>query len=104
MFCNFHYSNIVIIKREGQSLLISKITPNPFSEKIVITIVVDTNQPLTINLYDITGKIVNKKSVDLVKGSNRIEITNISYLQKGIYVIEASNNSLKIVSRLLKDK
>lgn len=61
--------------------------PNPASESITITSKNGLNNA-TINLYDLTGKIILQKTS--IRGSN--SLLNLSSLQKGIYLLEVIDN------------
>jgi hypothetical protein len=64
---------------------VTKIYPNPFSDKLTIT--AKTNQPLEITLYDITSRKLLQQQF-----TNSTSI-NTSQLSKGIYIYELRNNN-----------
>ena len=98
----FRYSNVIALKRDEMDFVISSILPNPFTERIVLNLVVDIDQLVTINLYDISGRVIKTKKYSAVKGMNTFEMKDVQSLNAGMYIIEAKNESLRLSAKLVK--
>ncbi|MFG6687078.1 T9SS type A sorting domain-containing protein, partial [Mariniflexile sp. HNIBRBA6329] len=69
------------------------ITPNPFSSNIILELPHKyKNLELHIVLYDMSGRIILRK--DMIIDENRQTITNLEYLNQGVYVIKISSNTI----------
>lgn len=64
--------------------------PNPAKDKLYINLT--NNYPSEISIYDVTGKLILKKSLKIK--STEIDI---SYLKKGIYLIQSGNKIVKFL-------
>jgi len=69
--------------------------PNPFSEEIHISIAADNSGANEIALYDIMGRKVFAKAVDLCEGPN--EVTIYPNLKGGVYLLKIGSRTTKIV-------
>jgi hypothetical protein len=99
----FEYSDIVVV-RVNQSHRI-KVWPNPFTEKINISISMDRAGELNVRIIDVTGKVLKMKDVNVQKGSNQFSIDELGNLSTGIYLLELKNmmNGQKQMIRLIKE-
>jgi N-acetyl-anhydromuramyl-L-alanine amidase AmpD len=78
--------------------------PNPFSEKLFISFILEKENPVTYSIFNIEGKIVYSNTSNCKKGNNLIEINNqFNSLPKGMYflTLEFNNsvNSFKLILR-----
>jgi len=71
--------------------------PNPFNEQIWIQNNSSIDAELTAVIYDVTGRKVYESSFSETKSS-----LNISTLSEGMYLLEISNSTNKIVKRIIK--
>ena len=82
----------------------AKIYPNPMNGNGVISFDLPTTSELTINLFDITGKMIST----LAKGSFESGVNNVainaSTLENGIYLVAISNGVSSETIRLAIEK
>jgi hypothetical protein len=82
----------------------AKIYPNPMNGNGVISFDLPTTSELTINLYDVTGKMIST----LAKGSFETGVNNVainaSTLENGIYLVAISNGVSTETIRLAIEK
>ncbi len=79
------------------------IYPNPVNDKLNINIQSSVaNNRLSINLYDAIGQIVLKNTLNTVIGNNQIELY-LSFLNKGIYILEIKSTDGKIIRKIVKE-
>lgn len=76
--------------------------PNPANEKATISIVSLSNENIKYSLFDIHGKLIETKKLDIIEGINTLEI-NINQLQlsKGIYFIKLATSKTQITKKLI---
>ena len=88
----YNESGVGIEKIAGQNNM--TIFPNPATDFITVTFISQTEKSVEIELFDVTGKVINKVSTENYnRGDNTIEI-NTSNLPSGIYFIKKiSENS-----------
>jgi len=88
---NYHFSSIAIVK--AASNLLMQIIPNPASEKAVLMIESSKEETGVLELVDINGKSIQKKTVQLSKGKNSIPFTGPALMIKGVYIVKLSTTS-----------
>jgi hypothetical protein len=99
---SFTYSNIVSVKVASNNNNYT-IYPNPFSNNINIDYTSLTNETATLKLISDDGKLINSQKVSLRIGENHLKIINNDKLTKGIYIVELSTNSKRLLKRVLKN-
>ena len=78
---------------------IAAVYPNPFSESATISIDLDVNSKVSVNIYDVTGTLV-KLVVNETRAAGRQEFT-VSLARKGVYFAEIQINENKQVLKLV---
>ena len=77
--------------------------PNPFNNKISISIDVKVNkESLQIELWNTMGQLKLKKQVSLQKGKQLLELEHLGYLPNGYYTLRILGNSINESIKLLK--
>ncbi len=81
------YSSIIIVKCENLS---DKVTagPNPFTQYIHISITSLEGTPSTLTLYDVRGKMMVQKKVQLLNGNNSLVFDGLDHLPAGVYYLQ----------------
>ncbi|GAB4252377.1 MAG: hypothetical protein Kow0079_07100 [Vicingaceae bacterium] len=74
--------------------------PNPANNNINFTFNVNNDNAVTIELYDLTGRIVKNKSYTTVKGLNNKSL-NVSDLPSGIYMLKAVVNNNQYIQKIV---
>jgi hypothetical protein len=91
----FKYSGVVTVKSGNVRSLMVQVTPNPFDDKIQLQVQSVTSGTAKINVRDISGKLIERRSQFIAAGSSAIEITSLENLQKGIYLVEIEMNGIR---------
>lgn len=96
------YSKVVAIKNSTKGVEISNVYPNPAKDNISLTINSLAKNQYTISIYDLVGKEIARKSID-VNGSMNVQF-NTSNFAKGTYVIKvtSSENTVLDTQRFIK--
>jgi hypothetical protein len=73
--------------------------PNPSAGEFSITFSCEKEQPCTINLYDLSGRMVYEKPIAAVEGNNLVEMNETS-LSQGIYLMRLSGEGISEQMRI----
>jgi hypothetical protein len=84
------YSKVQVINLNSEMSTYAKVFPNPFTDKIEISLKEEQDGILNISISDINGKIILNKKVNVTKGQAVAAINNLANLPKGIYFIKTS--------------
>ena len=57
---------------------------------------------LVLNLYDIFGKTVSKKNLQLSKGTSQVILDDVERLPAGMYILRTQFNNKIIQNKLFK--
>ena len=85
----------VVVKKEEESIITSntvKLYPNPTSSQFTIEFLLQNENQLSLNVYDLNGKVVVQQAYKGSAGSNSIS-QNIESLASGLYIIILSDNN-----------
>lgn len=87
---SFSMSNTVKVTKEIQGFENLKIYPNPTNNKVNITMVLDHNEVIQIQIVDKTGKSVKQSRIEGSEGivNKRIDL---ELLAAGVYTVILSN-------------
>ena len=92
----FHYNSTPLSTNENSILNKIIVAPNPFSEKITITLD-EINLPTNANIFDTTGKKLI--SINLEKTNNELELSS---LKSGIYFCQLNSNTKTKTLKIIK--
>ncbi|MEZ5009042.1 MAG: T9SS type A sorting domain-containing protein [Chitinophagales bacterium] len=86
---SFEYSDIIAIELSGGILktAIVKLHPNPTNRVINIQLQSANNTEFEMNVLDITGRLMETKSITAVKGLNSPFALNVEEYRSGVYII-----------------
>ncbi len=94
------YSKVITLYNANAPFKVSVV--NPFKSQINVEVFVPSEGQVTINLYDLFGKIVSKKSIPLGKGNSQVILDDVSRLSPGIYILRTSFNNTVLQYKLFK--
>jgi hypothetical protein len=72
------------------------LNPNPFRDKLTVTVNAERNMPLNIAITDMMGRKVRSVKYAATAGTNRINIDGLNILSKGGYMLEINSIGEKI--------
>jgi hypothetical protein len=101
--CSSAPSNAVTISGVGindlTELGLLKVYPNPASEQITISLVLNKNSNITIRLMNTLGQtIFSSQENNVQQLQKNIETTNLS---RGIYFLELSNENASVLEKII---
>ena len=99
---SFKQSDIVVIKRDKAQYIVYQGYPNPFDNKMTVSIESPSNTTVELSLSTINGKVVKNISRSVKIGYNKIELTDLDNLPPGIYLLRIRNDEIDNSMKLLK--
>jgi poly(3-hydroxybutyrate) depolymerase len=87
---SFSFSNIVMLKTPVKDLVITGLYPNPVNDWLHVQLQSDKSQAVNLGLFDITGKLLQQKTLQLVAGINNYSIP-VSNIARGMYILQFKN-------------
>ena len=78
------------------------IYPNPFTNELNIETLNTENAICTIQVVDISGRILINQTEAVTKGLGTIKLSNTSNLSAGIYMVKISNNGIVKTIKIVK--
>ncbi len=100
---SYQYSYIKELKFAETSYKISYTAPNPFQDRLEVSLNVPFTQEVAIQIQNITGQIVYQKTQTVAAGNNLIQLKNMSALPKGPYILSVEHTNGKLVRTILKN-
>ncbi len=99
----YTYSNVIVFMgNKSKGIIVSAVKPNPFTETINLAIVLQQAQLLTVQLVDMTGKVVATKQVRAKEGKNDIVYSGLSRLSDGVYYLRIITTDALLQQKVLK--
>ncbi|MCP2043933.1 T9SS type A sorting domain-containing protein [Pontibacter sp. HSC-36F09] len=99
----FAYSNVIAVNAKGLAReLATQAYPNPFQDVIKVTLTVPEAQVAAMTIYDINGRRVIVKDLDLDAGVNVLEL-QLGQLQSGMYILKVVGEGMESTTRIMKN-
>jgi hypothetical protein len=80
---------------------ITRLYPNPASDVLNIALTLPQSGEVTIELYDLTGRVVASKNIQVVSAGEFSENLDVSGLANGVYTLRATQASLSASERVV---
>jgi hypothetical protein len=96
------YSTTVTLNTNKQNAEVFTVYPNPVKQQATVNITSNTEQRVTLQVYNTLGKIVYSKSVQLFSGNQSINL-DMKQLPAGVYSISLIGNDRVITQKLIKE-
>ncbi len=97
------YSNVINIIFKINSLVLTSVYPNPFTDQINMSLLSEKDQLIATSLFDATGNLIKKQKAMYRKGNSNIKLKNLNTLADGIYFIRLScelfNEQIKMIKK-----
>lgn len=81
-----------------------QIFPNPFTTNFTASFSAAKNQNASVILRNTLGQTVFHQTINVIQGSNSVEIANLPTLTTGIYYLSIFNDDINYNSKLLKQQ
>src|SRR5215471_803643 len=83
------YSKILEFENSTTSAL--KIINNPVGDRLTMSFNSTNSQPVEIKIYDLTGRLHMKQTINIYAGNNLLSIPLSSTIRRGMYAVEVTN-------------
>lgn len=97
----YGYSGIITIRTNVQGFNVA-VSPNPFTDNVVLTIESTTDEPVMLRVFNKDGKLVWRKSTSVSAGTNVQYFSDLQSLSKGVYFIKVNKQHAEASVKLLK--
>ncbi len=95
-------TNVISLTRGEGSFDITNVRPVPAVDYVEITYTAINNGSVEVNVYDLTGRVMLKASVNATSGVNN-QVIDISSYPAGIYMVSLNNGTDVATQRLVKE-
>lgn len=97
----FTYSNIILIRKEDQSISDLRINPNPIisGNSTTVRFEAEVKATVTFRVVDLSGRIVLTQVNQAAEGTNSVPLLNLNRLQPGMYFLQMLNGTEKQVAK-----
>lgn len=75
---------------------------NPFYDNLKVEVVLPIQGKVQMNLFDMYGNILSKKTLQLSAGNSQVTIDNVSNLPGGMYILTTNFNGSLVQNKLIK--
>ena len=75
---------------------------NPFHDNLKVEVILPIQGTVEMNLFDMYGNILSKKTLQLSAGNSQITIDNVSNLPGGMYILTTNFNGSLVQNKLIK--
>lgn len=96
------YSDIVKINTEIRTFSDFTAAPNPFTNRIHFSFIMNYNDLVSYRLYDNSMRLVKSGKYFCKTGENNLSIDNLENVPAGIYLLQATTNGKTFSIRLMK--
>ena len=96
------YSRTLIFQTKSMTATGLKVYSNPVKDKLTFSYLANENQPVTVKVYDLTGKTLMNQKINSAEGNNVLSLPLNPTFKAGIYVVEVSNGSDRQLARFVK--
>jgi hypothetical protein len=94
------YSKIIVLYNKDALFKVTVV--NPFRDELKMDIFLPEDGIASFSLYDIFGKTVSKKSIQLSKGTSQVVLDDVARIPVGIYILRTIFNNKIIQNKLFK--
>lgn len=98
-FDNRFSKTIVLFNRNSQLQVSAE---NPFTSNLRLDIFLPGDGNTVVKLYDLSGRIIFTKTLQLIKGKSKMDIDGLEALPAGVYILQTSFNKSIVQNKLFK--
>ncbi|HEV8081714.1 MAG TPA: T9SS type A sorting domain-containing protein [Chitinophagaceae bacterium] len=97
------YSAVKIVRFNSANQTTVQVYPNPYLEKVNVNFSSDQNGNAELRMINLKGQVVASKKSVISKGTNNLQLTDLSSQATGLYVVEVIiNGNLSTTQKLMK--
>lgn len=95
------YSVVVAVTFNKNGVVVGSVYPNPVQDVLNVTVSTSKSEIATVSILDVSGKLVQKETKSLGKGSSILQIST-SQLPQGIYFLNVVSNGIQSLEKFTK--
>jgi len=99
---NFSYSKVQTVSIKNKASFINHVFPNPFSDKIEVSVNAEKGDYLCAVITGISGKIFININIKVPRGISKVAIKNLENLPKGIYFLKLTMEEKLVTYKIEK--
>ena len=85
---HYEYSSVVALKKSENNIAINNVYPNPFINEIEVSVILNKEQNIRLNLINYEGKLLTWKEQKCKGGTNTILFKNLEKFTRGTYLLQ----------------
>jgi hypothetical protein len=89
-----------VLSLENEHFEVSQNSPNPFNSSTEVIVSSDVPKKLQMKVFDLFGKLIMEKELDIQQGNNRVSI-DAEQLSPGVYMYSLGNDKESAVRRMV---
>jgi hypothetical protein len=98
-----YFKNLVALQIDPDKMPLNfSIYPNPSHGGSWLNIMKGNNLPVMIKIYDLSGKLVLSRQLELESLSSEIEL-NAPDLKSGVFIVEISQGAIRKIKRMIRN-
>jgi hypothetical protein len=99
----FAYSSVIAVTAKGLAReLTTQAYPNPFRDNVKVMLMAPQAQPAAMTIYDINGRTVMTRDLNLDAGVNNLEL-QLGELRSGMYILKIVSEGMESTTRIMKN-
>lgn len=98
---SYKYSEVIFIKRQTKETF--QLMGNPFKNSMQVKVYADTRSKLSLQMYDMKGRLVKKEEVNVGPGLMNYPVYGMQSLSSGMYILEAVLNEQRWTQKVIKE-
>ena len=95
-------SNVIALNRSSDSFMVGSIAPVPTSGISQVNIESVNNNIITVSLFDLAGRMMMNREVELTEGANQFDV-DLSSFSSGIYMLNIQDGITEMNYKLIRD-
>jgi trimeric autotransporter adhesin len=95
------YSSSIQIRKSTESFALGNVI-NPFTQNLSFEVISSSSSTVRIELIDMSGKLVRLNKQTIYRGTNSINLSDISSLQSGMYTLRVIDKDKVLTRRVIK--
>ncbi|WP_245539641.1 T9SS type A sorting domain-containing protein [Pontibacter roseus] len=100
---DFAFSNVIAVNAKGlANELTTQVYPNPFQDRVKISLTSPNDQTVELVLYDLNGRRVMTQSLEVEAGLNKLEL-DLQKLGKGMYILKILGQGMDSTTKIMKN-
>jgi len=93
---------MVLVKTGAAQAMRAGVYPNPFAEKLEVTLTTSKTAAVAVKLMDMNGRMVKSQLYNGQSGNNKFVLTGLNGLKPGLYIVEVSAGEEKWMQKVIR--